>query len=213
MEIVVVLVGVLVLPVALYAYASSPHAWGMIRDGTVRLRGGAYRGYRETTESRWIEGRAPLVVRIAAFTSFCLGQMIIPGVPAAIFGAIIACMSLDRGELVVILIGLILSAPTGIIVASRLLGSGLRLLQRAPFAAERARLAAKWELVHNVALFLFLTVVLGVTSQEREARSFMFIPLALSVVAILHAGLLLAAANALDAYDAAAEEAEPAIPA
>jgi hypothetical protein len=210
MVIVTLIVGTLLVPTFLYAYASSPLAWGMIRDGKIRFRGGAYRGYREAPRIRWVEGRAPTVVRAAAFTSFCLGQTLVPGIPGALIGILIAFGTWIEGRPIPLLIGLVLSAPTGIIVAARVLNAGLGLLQRAPHAADRARIAAQWELCHNVVLSIFLAVLLALGVDDTEGRWCCGITLALALLASLHAGLLFAAANALDAYNEAAEATEPA---
>jgi hypothetical protein len=210
MMIVALIVGALLVPLFLYAYASSPLAWGMIRDGKIRFRGGAYRSYREAPQIRWVEGRAPAVVRVAAFTSFCLGQMLIPGIPGALLLILITFGTWIEGCPAPVLIVLSLSAPTGLLVAARVLGAGLGLLQRAPHAADRARTAARWELCHNVALSVFIAVLLGIGVDETEARWCCGVTLVLAVAACLHAGLLFTAADALDAYNEEAEATEPA---
>jgi len=210
MTLVAVLVGALLLPCVFYAYASSPLAWGMIRDGTIRLRGGAYRVYREASQLRWVEGRAPWIVRLAAFTSFCLGQMLIPGVPGALLTILIALGTWMDRQPEPLLIGLAVAAPTGVIVAARLLGAGFGLLQRTSHAAERARSAAQWELCHNLVLFIFLLALFRYTGDEsREVRGICVLIAAVNVLAMLHAGLLFTAASALDRYNAAAEAPEP----
>ena len=210
MMIVVLIVGALIVPLCLYAYASSPLAWGMIRDRTIRVRGGAYRAYREAPQVRWIEGRAPIVVRVAAFVGFCLGQAIIPGIPGAIVGTLVAFLAWDEARPHAFFVGFVLFAPTGLLVASHVLGAGRALLQRAPHAAERARTAAVWELGHNVVLLLYLGVIFAVGIRDTDVLLCCGITVVLCVLAIVHACLLFAAANDLEAYDAAAREAAPA---
>jgi hypothetical protein len=210
MVILVLIVGAFLIPLCLYAYASSPLAWGMIRDGTIRVRGGAYRAYREAPQIRWIEGRAPAVVRVAAFTGFCLGQAVIPGIPCALGGALVACMEWEQPRLHAFMVGLVLFAPTGILVATHVLGAGLALLQRAPHAAERARTAASWELGHNIVLLLYLGVLFSLGVPDPDGLLCCGITLVLCVLAIVHACLLFVAAADLDAYDAAARETSPA---
>ena len=211
MILVALLAGALIIPCVLYAYASSPLAWGMIRDGKIRLRGGGYRAYREAPQIRWVEGHAPPLVRVAAFTSFCLGQMLVPAVPGALLWILIAVATWLDGTPEPLLIGLALASPTGIIVAARVLGAGLGLLQRAPHAAELARSAAWWELGHHLALSVFLLVLFMSShgSDNGEVQAMSGLLAALCLVTILHAGLLFWAANALDGYNAAAEVAQP----
>jgi hypothetical protein len=162
-------------------------------------------GHVEGPRVHWIEGNPPWIIRVAAFTSFCLGQMIIPAVPGAIFFIVLTIAGALEGPVNPGLIGIGLFMPSAIMVALRVLGAGIGLLQRGPHAASQARSAARWELVHNLGLCVFLlgfVMLARSTGEEELAAGLLF---AVSLVAMLHAGLLFAAAAALDAYDVSAE--------
>ena len=209
MGIVVFLVAVLLVPVLMYcAHDTSRLIWGRIHEGQRSGPVSAYRarfGQVEAPKVHWIEGSPPWVIRVAAFTSFCLGQMIIPAVPGAIFLIVLGLAGAIDGPVDVGLIGLSLFMPSAIMVALRVLGAGIGLLQRGPHAASQARSAARWELVHNLGLCVF---VLGFQVPSRpvgDEQLGSFVLFAVSLVAMLHSGVLFAAANALDAYDISAE--------
>ncbi|MEP7125550.1 MAG: hypothetical protein ABJE95_31750 [Byssovorax sp.] len=209
MGIVVFLVAVLLIPALVYcAHDTSRLIWGRLQDDAPRGRITAYRTHpddRDGPTRRWIEGNPPWIIRIAAFTSFCLGQMIIPAVPGAIFFIVLSISRTLEGPVDPGLIGIGLSMPSAIMVALRVLGAGIGLLQRGPHAASQARGAARWELCHNLGLCVFLLgyEILGRPSGDEESGAFFLFVVAL--VAMLHSGLLFAAANALDAYDVSAE--------
>lgn len=206
MGIVVFLVAVLLVPVLIYcAHDTSRLTWGRIQDGQRRVRVSAYRAPLEAPQVRWIEGHPPWIIRIAAFTSFCLGQMIIPAVPGAIFFIVLSVARALEGPVDPALIGLGLSMPSAIMVALRVLGAGIGLLQRAPHAASQARGAAQWELFHNLALCIFLLAFLGFGGPSGDEQAVVGLLAALSVAGMLHAGLLFVAAGALDAYDGSTE--------
>lgn len=202
MGVVAFLAALLLLPVLCYgAYGSSPLVWGRIAEGHRRLRADVYRSHLGGPETRWIEGHPPWIVRIAAFTSFCLGQMILPGIPGAVLMIVVAIASTIEGPADPLLMGLALSMPSAIFVAVKLLGAGIGLLQRGPHAAARARSAAAWELGHNAALCAYLLGIVGLGGAPGDEAHVCGLLAALDVLAMLHAGLLFRAANALDAYD------------
>jgi hypothetical protein len=140
------LVASLVLPVLLYLRTWSPAAWGFLQKGAQRLRGGAYRGHREERVAVWVEGPAPLSVRSAAFTSFLLGQSLIPGTCATVLAIITFFASLVEDEVSPGLGLFALAAPSGIFTAMRLFGAGFALLERSTLAGDKTRIAAGWEL-------------------------------------------------------------------
>ena len=211
MSIVVLLVAVLIIPVLIYcAHDTSRLTWGTIHDGPRPARASAYRVHHDATPIRWIEGGPPWIIRIAAFTSFCLGQMIIPAIPAATFFIVLSVARALEGPVDPVLIGLGISMPSAIMVALRVLGAGIGLLQRGPHAASQARSAARWELGHNLALSGFLLAFLCFGDPTGDERAFYGLLASLGLVAILHAALLFRAASALDAHDVAAEASEPA---
>jgi hypothetical protein len=213
MGIVVFLVVVLLIPVLIYcAHDTSRLIWGRIHAGQTRVPVSAYRvhlGHVEEPQIHWIEGSPPWIIRIAAFTSFCLGQMIIPAVPGAIFFIVLSVARALEGPVDVGMMGVGLFMPSAIMVALRILGAGIGLLQRGPHAASQARAAARWELVHNLGFCVFLLGFLALarsTGEEELAAVLLFVA---SLVAIGHAGLLFAAARALDAYDVSADASDP----
>ena len=61
-------------------------AWGLVAAGREQRGRGVYRGTRSTL---WTPGSAPLAVRLAALSSFFLGQMIVPGALAAVVGVLL----------------------------------------------------------------------------------------------------------------------------
>jgi hypothetical protein len=209
MGIVAFLVAVLLVPVLIYcAHDTSRLIWGRMQEGKRRSSVSAYRVHLAEVEAppvRWIEGSPPWIIRVAAFTSFCLGQMVIPAVPGAIFFIVLSVARAIEGPIDPGLLGLGLAMPSAIMVALRVLGAGIGLLQRGPHAAWQARSAARWELVHNLVLGVSVLAFLafGNTSGDEEIGCVLL--LALSVAAMLHAGLLFVAANALDAYDGSSE--------
>src|SRR5262245_10244729 len=86
LDLVIALFAVLVLPSILYLVgARSRDVWGLYRKGQVSAGQGLYRAAPMVI---WAQGKAPLSVRAAAFTSFFLGQMVIPGALAAFPGFI-----------------------------------------------------------------------------------------------------------------------------
>jgi len=209
MGIVVFLVAVLLIPVLIYcAHDTSRLIWGRLEEGRRRGCVSAYRAHVHESEgqpTRWIEGSPPWIIRLAAFTSFCLGQMIIPAVPGAIFFIVLSVARALEGSVDPGLIGIGLSMPSAIMVALRVLGAGIGLLQRGPHAASQARSAARWELVHNLGLCVFLLGFLAVGRATGDEQIVYGLLIVVSVLAMLHAGLLVAAANALDAYDVSTE--------
>lgn len=189
------------LPVTLYAVTANRRNWGLVRDGRTTQAPGTYRGMPRAV---WVEGSAPVVVRVAAFSSFFLGQMIIPGALAALIGFIALVGTIAEGKVSMALCVISLSAPTGLIVAGRLLAAGIAMLGRNPAAVARARTGAAWEIWHNAILLagLCLSAIPG-NSEERVACALIG---AVTVLAIGHGVLLQRAAAALAAFDRAERE-------
>lgn len=207
MELLFTLVGVLILPTLLYFVGSrSKEVWGLVRRGQVTNGTGLYRAAPTTV---WAFGQAPLSVRVAAFTSFLLGQMIFPGALAAVGGFFAMFTVMSKGGFSLALAVIFLSAPTGLIVAGRLLGAGFTLLRRESRTVEKVRVAARWELWHNGVLFAGL-VISALVGDEKECIACAVVA-APVLIALIHGQLLLRAARALEDYNAA-QDAEPALP-
>jgi len=142
-------------PIALYFAARSPEAWGQQQGPLASVGVGVYRAAEAST---WATVGAPLVVRVAAFTSLLLGQVLVPGVFAALAGLFIVVTRASTEGLSPLALVLLLSAPTGLLVSALLLAAGFALLRREPDAAPRARRAARAELLHHGALLVGVIV-------------------------------------------------------
>jgi hypothetical protein len=202
-ELFVAFLAVFILPTGLYLVGiRSGDVWGLVRRGQEKAGRGLYRAAPMIV---WAQGEAPLSVRLCAFTSFLLGQMIIPGVPAAFVGFVVLCASLANERLSLALMVLVASAPTGLIVAGRLLAVGIELLQHQPNAVAKARRAARWEIGHNGLLLAGLALS-ALAGDEKEQIGCAMTAL-VALCAVGHGLLLRRAAAALEAYDAAQEDA------
>lgn len=187
-------VAVTVTPALLYmgGRVSGREAWGLVLGGHVRRGASAYRAAEAPV---WVKGDAPIVVRIAAITSFLLGQMVVPGALLGAFGFLVT-LGGAFGHIEPVIFTLVLSVPTGLYVAGRLLGAGLAMLRNHPEAARRARGAARWAIGHNVVLLFALGLcVFG----SREPALVIF-PAVYALVSITQAILLQYAAGRLEAY-------------
>jgi hypothetical protein len=193
---VVLLVVVSLVPTVLYLGfgRGQGRVWGLVPAGSSSHGEGVYRKMRM---DHWRRGAAPPVVRAAAISSFFLGQMVVPGVLAALVG-FIALLGESRAPLVWIVLQL--SSPTGVVVAIHVLSAGAAMLARDHNASEKARRAARWALWHN--LLLLLALGLAAAVEPREAYGNLVVG-AYCLVSIAHALLLRRAAHALDAYSAA----------
>ncbi len=169
-------------------------AWGMVAAGEDRLGRGAY---RDTHVVRWKRGEAPLVVRVAALSSFYMGQMALPGALIGLLGLV--GLSEDNRPAAVWWV-LELSVPTGLAVAIFLLSAGWSMLDSGEKAVVRARLAARWAIVHNLALFAAVGFAVAVDAREVEVT---LVPCVYGCISIAQALLVRRAADAIEAYDAA----------
>jgi len=208
MELLFAVAAFLTLPTLLYFVGSrSKDVWGLVRKGKVMNGTGLYRAAPTTV---WACGNAPVSVRVAAFTSFLLGQMIIPGAFAALVGFVAVLGMLSHQHLSVALLVIQGSAPTGLIVAWRLLGAGSAILRRAPDAVAEARKAARWELWHNGVLGAGLVISAFVGDRDERTGCLMVaVPV---VLALAHGVLLVRAAFALEAYNAAQDPCHDGVP-
>lgn len=203
----VLLVLFLIVPAALYfgyGRGRGP-AWGLLPAGETAVGEGAYRQARVRT---WKPGAAPLAVRAAALSSFFLGQMIVPGALAALGGLVVLAETLRSSQSFPLLVVLVLSAPTGVMVAAHLLAAGSAMLNRADDAAPRARRAARWALLHNGLLVPALALAAAVAPDEAVLVVWPAVYVGLSLAQGL---LVLHAARALEAY-AARQDDDPAPP-
>lgn len=192
----------LVIPVGLYLVheRGKGRAWGMVPAGEETRGAGAYRTAQVRT---WKRGAAPWTVRIAALSSFFLGQMILPGAFAALVGLLITAGAIARGSVPPLLIITLLSAPTGLVVAAHLLAAGSAMLARHADAAEKARRAARWALGHN--LVLLPALGLGALLEPREA-GWGIASAIYCLVSIGQAVIVLRAAAAIEAYETRQDE-------
>ncbi len=184
--------------------------WGLVAAGQVERGRGTYRGTRETL---WKRGSAPLVVRVAALSSFFLGQMIVPGGLCAFGGVVVMIEALSHGSVLPVFIVVQASAPTGLAVAAYLLAAGGAMLHRDDDAVAKARRAWRWAVGHNVALLTGLAgaVALSWTGlvSSRDEAAFAVMPALYACFSIGQALLVRRAAATLEAY-AARQREEPA---
>ncbi len=171
--------------------------WGLIAAGEEKLGQGAY---RETHVVRWKRGEAPRVVRIAAVSSFFLGQMALPGALAAFVGIIAAFEDKFASPSLCVMV---LSAPTGLLVAVYLLSAGWTMLESGSGAAFKARRAARWAIAHNLVLLVGLGASAVAKPDEAPVLFTTSIYIAISIVQAL---LVQGAARAIEAYDAARKD-------
>jgi hypothetical protein len=133
-------------------------------------------------------GGAPGVVRAAAFASYFLGQMFLPGLLCAIYG-LLCC-------------GLGLVGIPGLYLAFRIFVLGTHLLRREPGVAERAERAARLAFALNavvVAAGLGFVWVFGHEEYEIQGVYFGVFLIAYALVSIGHGVLLKRAAAAIRA--------------
>jgi hypothetical protein len=196
---------VLVVPAGLYFFNGGGRApvWGLVAAGEKVQGDGAYRRARVTL---WKRGSAPLSVRIAAISSFFLGQMIGPGGLAALVGMVVTLESLNKGHVSPLLVIIQLSSPTGLLVAAYLLSAGSAMLARADDAVPKARRAVQWAIGHN----LVLLVGLGAGAALEPSEAAFAVPAAIyCCVSIAQALLVRRAASSIESYTARQNE-EPA---
>ncbi len=188
----------LVVPVGGYLLhgGGGSRAWGLVAAGEEVSGGGAYRRTRSTL---WKRGSAPVAVRVAALSSFFLGQMIVPGVLAALAGAFFTFAMVMDGKVMPVLLVLTLSSPTGIMVAAHLLSAGSAMLDRTTDAAFKARRAARWAIGHNVVLLASLGLAAAL-SRDGDQPWVALGPAIYACVSLAQALLVRGAAGAIDAY-------------
>lgn len=146
---------------------------------------GAYR--RTTVDGIEEPGRAPKLVRLAAFASFALGQFVLPGYVIAFAG--------------LFMLGAGLLAIPSLIVGTRILSLGFDLLRNRPGTAERARTVAASARRLNLWIMVGLTLLAAVLFYRRPSDDAFWVPLAALLFCLLslgHARLLRAAADQLD---------------
>ncbi len=189
----------LVVPTAMYiaGRVAGRGTWGLLLRGYEKHGAGAY---RVQVRPVWVTGKPPIVVHIAALSSFIMGQMVVPGALAALVGLVVGLEILFRGvhgpaDFVIVI--LMLSVPTGLLIGGRLLSIGLELLQRAEHAPEKARKLAYLSIGHNSAIVLSMTAVYLVATNDA-----VFFPVGYACVSIIQACVLLAAARAIDIHTA-----------
>lgn len=194
MEIVLFLALFLAVPSLLYVGGriAGRGVWGLVLARYEKRGAGAYRAVDVPI---WVPGKAPIVVKLAAITSFLLGQMVVPGALAALAGLVVSLEMLGRPveAMQPVIFVLTLSAPTGLYVAGGLLAAGILLLRRDPNAAAQSRAVARFSIVHNVVL------ILALLAASRFGDGAVLACIAYALVSIGQAALLLAAARALDA--------------
>lgn len=121
-------------------------------------------------------GGPPWVVCAAAFTSYFLGQMFVPGLLFGLIG--------------IYFFGLGLIATPGLYLAWKIFGLGTALLNREPGAADRADRAARFAFILN-AVVLVVGFIFALDS------SFGFFLIGYAAISIAHGVLLRGAASKL----------------
>jgi len=175
----------------------------VVSAGEVLLGEGAY---RRTHVLRWKRGQAPRVVRIAALSSFYLGEMVVPGALAAAAGALyILLIGLCEAMPERMVWVLVLAAPTGLLVAHLVFKAGRDLLKRSPEAPDSAVLAATWAIFHNVALLAGLHWAAEATGETAVIGVPVLPFVVYACVSLVHAVLILTAVSATTEYTAMQE--------
>lgn len=162
-------------------------AWGHVPDGWDLAGASPYRGVRV---ARWKAADAPLAVRLAVFTSYFLGQMVV-FTPVALLGL----LAMDEPAVAV----LVLSTPTGTIVACKLLACADPMLVNGPQAASRARSAATCATVHNVVLLGALALAAPVSREAVQGA--LLVPIVWACLSLAQAQLVRRAARALERHE------------
>lgn len=195
--------GILVLPTAgtLLVERSRRAAWGIVSDGWQAAGSGAY---REARVARRSAGRAPPSVVLAAWSCFFLGQWIVPGALAVLLLVLVMAELPWEGNLA--LLAATLAAPSGLALGARLLGVGVALLARDFGAEDAARRAARWSFAHN-GILIAAMVASATIDGDDPSIALATAAVAWALVSIVHGGLLLRAAHAVERH--AAREWEP----
>jgi hypothetical protein len=107
-------------------------------------------------------------VRLAAFASFLLGQVLLPGVFAAPFGFFVLVAPSEQGA-PALLWALVVSAPTGLAAAGMMLSAGFALLRHSVEADRSARRAGWWAIGHHAAFLVALVAVAALGPAEDRA--------------------------------------------
>ncbi len=204
----------LVVAVPLIAYqfygGSKSSVWGLVPEGKGDGTGGVYRA---AGAMLWKPGEAPPSVRVAALSSFFLGQMIVPGALAALLGVFILFTSGHFGPEGVLLVALLLSAPTGILVAVYLLSAGKAMLTRSADAGVKAGRAWRAAVTHNLVLLAGVAasaVAVGAAGNAGDAVGVAVGASIYPLISIAQALLVRRAAADIEAYAARqGEEPEP----
>lgn len=168
--------------------------WGIVTEAFEAAGQGAY---RVVQVARRTTGRAPRAVVAAAWSSFFLGQWIIPGV-LAILLLFLVMAELPWADNPTLLVSA-LSAPSGIALGGRLLGLGARLLSRDFGVEHLARRTARWTFVHNGVLIAAM-VAAAILQHQEEATTFAVATVAWACLSIGHGALLVRAACAIEAH-------------
>jgi hypothetical protein len=176
-------------------------AWGIVSEGWEPAGSGAY---REVRVARQTTGRAPASVVVAAWSSFFLGQWIVPGALAVLLMILVMAEIPWAGNLTLLVSAL--GAPSGLALGGRLLGVGVALLAR-DFGVERtARRTARWAFAHN-GILVGAMVAAAAIDRRDESIALATGTAIWALVSIAHAGLLLVAARAVERH--AAREWQP----
>lgn len=174
--------------------------WGLLLNGYEKQGSGAYRAQMRPV---WREGKPPISVRLAALSSFILGQMVVPGALSALIGLLVSLEILSHGPHGpgdYVILAVLASAPTGLMIGGRLLGLGLALLQRTGDAVEKARAVARFSMIHNAVLILVMGLIYSLASNDA-----VLFPVMYACVSIGQAMLLFKAARDIEAHGQAEE--------
>lgn len=190
--------GILALPTfaTVTIERSQRAAWGIVAEGWKPAGQGIY---RQVKIAQRAQGRAPRSVVAAAWSSFFIGQWIVPGGLAMLLLLLVMVEVSWTAHPTILAVAL--SAPSGLALGARVLGLGAQLLSR-DFGVERqARRTARWSFVHNGLLIAAMAISALVEAQE-EATYLAVITGTWALVSVAHAALLLRAARSIEEHAA-----------
>lgn len=204
----IAVVPVIVTVVAI-VHPSQDFLWG---NRIVRMALGGKSPYRAHRELDVAGMKEPRVVRATSILTAFLGGMIVPGGLAAIVGIIVMFVMMDKGfsladaeARTVFLVAL--SAPSGVIIAFRCLRTYTPMVENRLDAPGRMRSLAIHSGLHNA----LLLGVYGSYAISPRADLGQLMWATYPLVSLLHAGMLLLSARAIDRCRAEDERAEQAL--
>lgn len=179
-------------------------AWGRRIAHRLMPTNGPYRGRSEVELATQSE---PRVVRAASILTALLGGMIVPGGLAAIVGFLFMLITLEKSSISSdtdrVLIWLALSSFSGLVVSFRSLRLFGAMVNNQEDAPKRMRSLATHSGIHNLLLVILYSWYAFTPNAEMGIVAMGTYP----IVSLIHVGLLMAAARAIDTRRAAHAEA------